>query len=186
MPHKHVHIEFKLEHVSCLVGNSLIRMDSGDNPRELLPIHIDATNNILASSSSSPLIAMSGNVDPRDFRQKWLRWNGLRNFYDDFKMFWSMTSAQPFAGTVELDFKAWQDRIEAGAVSEGVAWLTDRSETPYRKLRLADFELDPKADPVKFPAGGDAANDGSAVGVNFDNLRDFPVKKPAITEKREE
>lgn len=184
MPPKNVHIELKLDHATCLVGNGLVRMEAGDTPRELLPVHVFARNNIIASNTASPLIAMSGNVDPQDFRRKWLRWNGVSNFYEQFKMFWTMTSTQSLTGTVSLDFtewkRSWGDANEVGAHDGGVAWLSNRSSAPYSRMRVGDFKLDPSADAEAFPAGS-AANDGSAVGVNFSDLRDMPKEKTSAT-----
>ena len=50
MPAENSEVELRLEHVTCLLGNSLVRTDSGGGQRELLPVHVSsARNNILAA-----------------------------------------------------------------------------------------------------------------------------------------
>ncbi len=85
------HVELTLDHSTCIVGSSLIQMDSGDTPRDLLPVHVRNTrDNLIATNTSNPLVAMSGRSDLDTF-QHLLRWDGLKNFYTGFDLFWTVS-----------------------------------------------------------------------------------------------
>ncbi|GAB4138074.1 MAG: hypothetical protein Tsb009_05980 [Planctomycetaceae bacterium] len=181
MPPKNTAIEVKLEHDTCLLGGELIRMDSGDQPRELLPISVTADNNIFASKGSQPLIYMTGNTESRDFRTVLLRWSGSNNFYDQFKTLWTIDSSSISAIPEKIDFTTWKSQwseSEVSPYSGGVAWARSWREIPFDKLALNDMKLDPQADREKFPAIA-AANNGSAVGADLDKLRQIFLASPS-------
>lgn len=166
-------LDFKLEHVTCLLGQELIHMESGEEPRTLTPIYLEAKNCLFAAKNSHPLIRMTGKTDPQTFLKKRLFWSGANSFYDGFKTFWIIASAaSPMettsTGQETIDLPAWKklwQKTEVGPQFGGVAWKNKWRQTEFTKIPLADFQLDTQADPKLFPAGT-AANDGSAVGVD--------------------
>ncbi len=122
-PDEDADLEIALEHVTCLVGNSLVRMDGGDEPRELLPVSVQATNNVFATNSSAPLVSVSGKTSAQMLRGL-LRWEGEKNFYDRFQKFWTIRPTQVASSVDEYDFSQWQKLWgvsgEAGANYGGI------------------------------------------------------------------
>jgi serine/threonine-protein kinase len=166
-------VELKLEHVTGVVGQNLVRLDSGDLPRELPPVKVDATNNILTTGPNGSLVAMSGNTSDADFRNKLFRWSGERNFYDRCPTFWTFAAGDPF----EFDeWKAkWGSNGDVGASNEKLAWLTER--TDVATLSLDALTLDRKsANP-----GLNAATDGNNAGADIAKL-----PRPTESELRSE
>jgi hypothetical protein len=158
-------VELRLEHVTCVLGNSLVRMDSGDLPRDLIPVQVAARNNIFAAGSASPLVAMTGNTDASDFRRRLLRWNGERNFYDRFLTFWTITSNLGAAAFDPLDFEGWKrtwgPSNEVDPNSGSVAWKAFPLDKDYARLTAADLQLDLTANPAV------TATDGSNPGADL-------------------
>jgi hypothetical protein len=61
-------------------------------PRFLVPLSVDARNNIFASSApTTSLIALSGKTNGDDFARL-IHWDGTRNFYDRFTNYWTVGS----------------------------------------------------------------------------------------------
>ena len=89
-PGENRRLAVRLEHDTCFLGGGLIQMDSGDVPRFLLPVSLDARNNIFAASSAAtPLISLAGKTNGDDFARL-IRWDGTRNFYDRFSNYWAV------------------------------------------------------------------------------------------------
>ncbi len=175
MPAEKSDLELQLEHVTCLVGNSLIRWDSGPDPHDLLPVQVTSRNNILSTKTEQPLIAMTGNTDIQDFNPL-LRWNGEKNFYDRFPMFWSTTD---FATNqlISLDFDEWKSlwgaATEVDAHGENIGWRIAWWNKPFSDLVAADLVLDRNI--FKNAAAGGAA-DGSDAGADLDRLPATPTR----------
>ncbi len=170
-PPKNARLEVKLEHISAKLSNSLIRMDSGDLPRQLPPVHVSTRNNIFSNSATgSPLISMTGNVDDADFRRL-LVWNGEKNFYDSYPIFWTFPSGQE-----SLDFDTWKRDWglagEMGARNEGIVWK--ESWNDYAKVAPSGLALD-RSDPAANPAVA-GATDGSDAGADLEKLPILPQK----------
>jgi hypothetical protein len=179
LPEKDRELEIDLSHLTCLVGESLIEVDSGDLPRQQLPIHVSsAMNNIFAAASPGlPLIAMSGNTPGDDFRRL-LRWNGAHNFYDGFDSFWSISSTRDFTVTRPDTFEEWErhwssrsDTGEVDAVNGGLLWKQAWRAIDPAHIMPADVGLDTASS--NNPAIG-AASDGDDVGADLTLLPPAP------------
>jgi serine/threonine-protein kinase len=145
MPPDSADLELELEHVTCLTGNGLVRIDGGDEAREMLPVHVSARNNIFAATEGNPLIAMTGNAETANFREL-LRWSGAKNFYDRLDTFWSIAPGVLSAEPVELDFEAWKETWGAGAEvdadNSGIVWRKPWRVKNRSEITSADLELD--------------------------------------------
>jgi hypothetical protein len=164
-------LELDLSHVTCLVGRSLIQMDSGDLPRQQLPVHVSAANNIIAAARPGlTLVSMTGNTPSDEFRRL-LRWNGAHNFYEGFDDFWSILSARDLPPAEPDDFddwkRVWSSRTDAtgevDAVRGGVLWQQPWNAIDLAKMAPADVVLDDASSDN--PALG-AASDGDDVGAD--------------------
>ncbi len=144
-PAEQTRLDLRLEHVTALVGHSLIRLDSGDLPRELLPVAVEARNNILMTSSSGPLVAMSGNTSEADFRKLFV-WSGGKNFYDGFD--------------------DWKTVGDVGASNDKLFWLAERGDVATMSLDALTLDRDsPSPNP-----GINAATDGNNAGADISKL----------------
>lgn len=160
-------VRIQMEHVTAAVGNGLVRVDSGDPPRELLPISFQARNNIVGSRTPVALVSMNGTTNAEDFRRL-LRWHGERNFYDRFESFWSISTPLGTTDFDRLDFDGWKriwaavsETSEVGATRGGLPWKERWWEKTAREASQADFELQRTNAPA---IGG--ATDGSDAGVD--------------------
>jgi hypothetical protein len=174
------HVELTLDHATCIVGNSLINLESGETPRDLLPVHVRNTrDNLIATNTSNPLVAMSGRSDLDTF-QRLLRWDGLKNFYTGFELFW-MVSATEF---VPRRFDAWvgewrrsSDTREESAVNGGVLWQGQWDRMEFAEITASDLAL--KRD-LANPAI-ENASDRTNVGADLTQLPKLPPR-PASEE----
>ena len=176
MPPENEDLELQLEHVTCLLGKGLIHMDSGTLQRQMLPIVVSARNNIFAAGTATPLIAMTGETDAEDFRRLLRRWNGEKNFYDQFKTFWSITSDQGTSEIDALDFDNWKrvwgpDNV-VGSQNTSLVWKKAWQAKKLNSISAAELVLDDTADDN--PAVG-ATSDGSDAGADLSTLPDFPT-----------
>ncbi|MFN0197565.1 MAG: hypothetical protein ACKVT0_12545, partial [Planctomycetaceae bacterium] len=176
-------LELKLEHVTLMLGESLVRVDSGNQfPLELLPIFVTARNSLFALSKGQSLIAMDGSTAVSDF-QRQFRWNGEKNFHNQTETFWSIHSTQGLSERRSFNFEDWQRAgssvIDVGVRNDPVLWKTDWHLKRFVELTPADLELLP--DPQRNPALLGAAN-GGAVGAD---LFELPADDSVDTESIE-
>jgi hypothetical protein len=141
-------LELQLEHVTAVLSGGLIRLDSGSTPRKLLPVQVSASNCIFSNSGGTPLVSMTGNQPPQDFRTL-LLWIGRNNFYDRYQTYWSIVSSEGTGRSVTLDFstwrKNWTDASEANP-RESVVWQKRAwMNRPFAELTPSDFALDRQA-----------------------------------------
>jgi hypothetical protein len=171
MPAASEDVELQLDHVTGIVGNGLVRMDSGQESRQLLPVQVAAENNIFATNTASPLVRMTGSTPADDLRTR-LAWNGRNNYYENFSTFWSIASTIPAAMPEDLDFDAWKSRWggdtevdpKLNAIVWEDAWQTERR---LSELSLARLRLDEDA---RVNRESWSATDAGNVGVDFSQL----------------
>lgn len=144
-PAEQTRLELELKHVTAIVGQSLIRLDSGDLPRELPPVAVDALNNILMTTTSSPLVTMSGNTSDSDFRKLFV-WSGQKNFYDGFD--------------------DWKTVGDVAASNDKLVWLAERGDVAT--ISLEALTLDRKTSSPN--PGINAATDGNNAGADISKL----------------
>lgn len=174
-------IDLELDHVTCLTGDSLIRMDSEVPPRrtvpvygELLPLYVSARNSLFAIKSSDPegstvaLVSMGGYSDSVEFRQL-LFWKGEKNFFDRFQTFWRIESNND-----SMDFDRWKrhwDSSIVGANNSGIIWQNLPTDRDFGQLTLEHARLDRFA-ADNFAVSG--ATDGSDVGADLSKVPQLP------------
>jgi hypothetical protein len=147
--HEGAQMELRLEHVTGVLGGGLIRCDLGNMPRKTLPLHVSASNSIFSNASSAPLIGMTGNSPPQDFRGL-LLWVGQNNFYDRYQTLWSIASTESTGRNELWDAVAWRKNWTEAAESnphfDAVVWNRRQWVTrPMSELGPGDFSLDRQA-----------------------------------------
>ncbi len=160
-------IELDLVHVTALMGENLIRLDSGEERRHVPAVRAHSRDSIFSHVSDRPLVSMAGNIDLEMFRGL-LAWrNGEKNFFDDYSVFWWLGSDKD-----TIDFTGWKQQWSpAGSRNGMVAWQSPRAtgaELAWDRLGLADFRLADEAAPENRPV----ATDGTDAGANLGLLPD--------------
>lgn len=180
------HLELVLNHSTMVLGNGLSVIDSGTIPRELIPLHVSARNNIFASRSSAPFVLMKGNTNENDFRQKLLNWRGSSNYYDRFETFWIIQSQQGTTGAVSLDALDWKDiwglSSDVSNYQIKVPWIVNRekiAKIPCSELQISDIQFNQPTDGSPTIMAIDRSNAGA-------DLTTLPVLPQAIKAPRTE
>ena len=155
-PAEQTRLELELKHVSAIVGQSLIRLESGDLPRELPPVAVDALNNILITSNTGSLVSTNGNTSESDFR-KLIGWSGQKNFYEGFN--------------------DWKTIGDVGASNDKLVWMAGRLDVASMSLDALTLDRG-TASPNP---GINAATDGNDAGADISKL-----PRPADAELRGE
>ncbi len=140
-------VELTLNHVTALFSGGLITMSSATVPHKLIPVRVEATNNIFCGFSDCPLISMSGKATVQDFRSL-LAWDGKYNHFDDFEAFWVIDVPTTAENTDLLRYFDWRqgpsiDEVDSANVR--INWLDDWREVPAVELVPDDMVLDPDA-----------------------------------------
>ena len=173
----------QLEHDTCFLWGGLLQMDGGDVPRYLVPVSLDARNNIFAASATTtPLISLAGKTSGDDFARL-IRWEGTRNFYDRFSNYWAVgaSSGVADAGTAPraLSFDDWKHLLgdtEVESNNGGITWKQAGSRPwqskPATAIRIGDFELAN----VNLAVSG--ATDNTDVGADLSTIR--PISEPPV------
>lgn len=178
--HENAQLELRLEHVTAVLGGGLIRLDIGNMPRKMLPLHVATSNSIFSNSSTVPLVGMTGNAPPQDFRGL-LFWSGQNNFYDRYQILWSIASTEGAGRSEAWDAAAWRKNWTEAAESnprfDAVIWNKRQWMTkPLSELSPGDFSLDRQA--ANNPAI-DGATNVSDAGANLAALpRPMPGGTP--------
>ena len=163
-------VELNLVHVTALVGENLIRLNSGEERRHMPAVRAHSRDSIYSHTSDHPLVAMAGNTDIEMFRGL-LAWrNGEKNFFDDYSVFWWLGSDQD-----TIDFTGWKQQWEpTGSRNAMVAWQTPRApgdDLAWDRLGLADFRLADEAAPENRPVATDGTDAGADLGLLPEVLR---------------
>jgi serine/threonine-protein kinase len=183
-PGENRRLAIRLEHVTCFLGGGLIQMDSGDVPRFLVPLDVNARNNIFAAiSPTTPLVSLAGKTNGDDF-PRLIRWDGARNFYDRFTTFWTVGSAASGspstvgASNRPVQFEDWKHLLgdtDVDSNNGGIVWKQAWQNKPSATVRNSDFEL------ANVNQAVSGATDNTDVGADLSALR--PVSEaPAATE----
>ncbi|MDF1742116.1 MAG: protein kinase [Gimesia sp.] len=166
------HLELVLNHSTFVLGNGLAVIDSGTIPRELIPLHISARNNIFVSRTDASFVLMKGKTNENDFRQKLLSWRGSNNYYDGFKTFWTIRSQQVTMRTLSLDALDWKDNwglsADANSFQMKIPWIIDHQKlisTPCSELQAEQLQFNQPTDGSLTITAIDRTNAGADLAV---------------------
>jgi len=150
MPRENAELELRLDHTTCHIEDSLVRVRCDQMPAAVLPLQIVATNNVFSSlDQTTPLIFMEGEAGSEDFLRLISTWYGSRNCYDGFTTFWLARNDEGDGKLIDLDFAAWQQRWLQLADSEDsqasnapIPWSIAWREQSIPEVSLLSFILD--------------------------------------------
>jgi hypothetical protein len=156
--------DLRIERSTVAFSRNLIRIDSGEIPRKVLPVNVTAMHSLFTTWTPEPLVSMSGRTPASDFKSL-LTWNGTDNQYDRLQQFWVTNSTEGSSRSEPLDFAAWQNLWkssgnkggEANPRTDAIRWDHPWDGKPVTTLTPADFEFTPGATsgdgPASAPAG---------------------------------
>lgn len=177
------HLELVLNHSTFVLGKGLSVMDSGAIPRELIPLHVSARNNVFFSRTNAPFVMMKGNTNENDFRQKLLTWRGTNNYFDRFGTFWTIQSQQGTTGALSMDALDWKDiwglSGDVNSYQMEIPWIADRQKL----INALSSELQPSQLQFTQPTDGSptiTAIDRTNAGADLVTLPELPrvIKAP--------
>ena len=152
-------ISLELEHVTCLLGQSLLSVEGmGGLAEKLPPIFIDARNNIISCGPGRPLISMRGLSEFMDF-QRSFSWKGDLNFYNNLDTFLDISTSQLSNNNPPFDHAQWKSfwGSNEGIRSENMR-VVKSPEKSLSSLTTEDVLLSAESNPaVKGASDGDAA-----------------------------
>ena len=158
-------ISLGLEHVTCLLGQSLLSVEGmGGLTEKLPPIFVDARNNVISCGPNRPLISMRGLAEFMDFEQSF-SWKGDLNFYNNIETFLDISTSQLTGNFPPFEQNQWKSfsRTYEGVQSINLP-VVNTPDKSFGSLTLDDVALSAESNPaVK------GASDGYAAGA--------PVKK---------
>ena len=157
-------ILLELEHVTCLLGQSLLSVEGmGGLTEKLPPIFIDARNNVISCGVGRPLISMRGLAEFMDFQQSF-SWKGDLNFYNNIETFLEISTSQ-LTGNQNLDHALWKS---FWGTNEGVRSINlqvvKSPDKSFSSLTQDDVALSTESKAIR------GASDGYAAGAPLRKL----------------
>lgn len=159
-----------MEHVTALLGQSLLAVDGSGGLGEKLPnITAFARNNIISCGPGRAMISMRGLPDFMDFQQAF-SWRGNLNFYDNLETFLEVLTPE-LTGNRRWDFSYWKSfwssNESVGSSNAAVVWRNKPLDRSFINLNRDSVELSAESAAAR-GAGGYAA------GATLKDLRDPP------------
>jgi eukaryotic-like serine/threonine-protein kinase len=179
-------VELKLVHVTCVTGNGLISMATGETPGLVLPVHVRSQDNLFAATGKRPFVQISGAGRLRDL-QRLLKWKGEKNFYRGYASMWRTVPDGAAVQVDSLSFEHWKNHWGSNEVDpgdQGVVWKHDDwLAKTTGEVVPADLELGASSDS---PAarGVTDTTDGMTVGADMSaiakrmGIKTKPVSEP--------
>ena len=159
-------ISLGLEHVTCLLGQSLLSVEGmGGLTEKLPPIFVDARNNVISCGPNRPLISMRGLAEFMDFEQSF-SWKGDLNFYNNIETFVDISTSQLTGNFPPFEQSQWKSfsRTYEGVQSINLK-VVKTPDKSFSSLTPDDVALSAESNPaVK------GASDGYAAGAPMKKL----------------
>ena len=170
-------LRIDLQHLTAVTLNGFCHFSNSlDAPLELTTT-INCADSILMAAASSPLIEQVGADSADEFRQK-LIWNGDRNFYQGYTIFWKIVGESGRNEPILVGFDEWQEywteSQEKLPSHNSVSWQKLPASTQPTHWHLPeDYAL------AGEPGEGSprlAGGDGRDAGVLLESLPTLPVE----------
>jgi hypothetical protein len=164
-------VTLDVEHVTALLGQSLLAVEGSGSLTEKLPsIYLFARNNIISSGMNRPLISMRGLPDFMDFQQSF-SWKGNLNYYDNIETFLEISTPE-LASNRRWDYSYWKSFWSSnegvGSSNSAILWRNKTLDRSFVNLTRENVELSAESAPVR------GASDGYAAGATLRELPPLP------------
>lgn len=176
MPAARDRLRIDLSHLTIDARAGLCKFsNSADAPYQLLA-ELRVSNSILLGQEKNPMIVQSGVDTVSELRGRF-KWDGNRNFYDGYKIFWRINGRDTRDEPQLVELPGWMSFLRGEKTWGRVIWngLPNDSRPPHT-LAPGDYALDELATNNAAVKG---ASDGTDVGCD---LRAIP-EPPATPEE---
>ncbi|MCR4411286.1 MAG: protein kinase [Thermoguttaceae bacterium] len=176
-------VRLDLNHVTAAVRGGLCRMEQNDLSPHQLPLSVRCASSILVGTASGPLLEQAGVVGKEPFESR-VSWNGERNFYEGFTVFWNVVRGdaeiRPAPKTFDAWWAYWGPDREILPAMHRVQWKKPLpAASPVHAHTPADYALGrPSEGGAVNPAVG-AASDGKDAGMIPERLPPSPPDEQA-------
>jgi serine/threonine-protein kinase len=176
-------LQVDLRHVTAAIRGGLCRITTTRTTPHSLPVQLSCADSILLGAGS-PLLEQNSDGDVDDCRQR-ITWNGDRNCYDGFDVFWSIRRPDPESPPDQMMFDAWKTHWgpshETLPQVGKLEWrkLPDFDRPVHRSVP-ADYALNEASS--NNPALG-TASDARNIGFQADRLPVVPPDAAPAAEK---
>jgi hypothetical protein len=168
-------IQIDLRHLTVLVASGLVSLSATQDAPLLLPVEFNTSDCIFLSKKgavAAPFVDQSGVEDPEDLRKR-IAWNGDRNFYEGFAVFWRMAGPGGAETAVQMSLSDWRGfwgSHEVRPTADRVVWRQLPPADRAVNLHIpADYAIGSSENPALA-----AASDGRDAGAEIEQL---PVMK---------
>jgi serine/threonine-protein kinase len=138
-------LQIDLRHLTAVVHGGFCRMTQTVAAPHQLDTQIYCADSILMAAPGAPLIEQEGVNNLEDLRQQ-IAWNGDRNFYENFDVFWSVRNLDQETLCKPMTFMDWQSywgsEEESLPLANSVIWkkLPDASRALHTHVP-ADYAV---------------------------------------------
>lgn len=165
-------VRFDLSHSTCLLGSSLVLMQSADEfGSRLLPVKISARNNLIGIRGGQPLLEIRSVADTVDLQPQ-VTFSGERNFYDGLRDFWRIVPRLGDRPSLEMEFDNWKRFWGSGELNSSqnlpLAWVGRAFTGPLADMTVEDLRLVDDREGVNPLIGG--ATDRLDIGAPLEDL----------------
>jgi serine/threonine-protein kinase len=168
-----------LRHLTAITTSGFAHFSNSPDAPLQLTTEINCADSILMAAASAPFIEQTGDDTVDEFRSK-ISWNGDRNFYQGYTIFWKIMAEGGRHEPTLLGFNEWKafwnESHERLPSLNSVQWLHLPNQRPLNEHQPSDYELRGVA--------GDAspllaASDGLNAGAKLDLLPNVPAEQPS-------
>jgi serine/threonine-protein kinase len=161
-PRRETAVELVLRHLTAMVGGGLVLMTNSDEDPYQVVVDVRASDSIIATTGSAPLIEQRGSAGVEEFQARF-RWSADSVYFHGFNSFWQIMNSAGPGGARQLSFDEWQawsrftsrDQFSGpGAVVWSAPPPTNR---PFHAHLASDYALNSSSAAVRGASdGGDA------------------------------
>jgi len=172
-------IRMELQHVTAVVRNGLCRFHQTEFAPHPWPVQIQTSHNVFLAAPASALLEQLGVGDVAEALAR-LSWDGTRNWYEGFTIFWAVRPLAPDTSARVMTFDDWQAHWQAERESapawNGAQWqqLPDPSQPVHRQV-VADYTLRPAV--ATLPGTAEA----ELPGAQAESLPPLPPEQDELT-----
>lgn len=161
-PRQETSVEVVLRHVTAMVGGGLVLMTSSDEEPYQVVVDVRASDSIIATTGSAPLVEQRGSAGIEEFQARF-RWSADSVYFQGFNNFWQIVNSAGPGGAKQLSFDDWRDWWRFSSRNQfagpgAVVWsAAPPAARPYHAHLASDYVLSSTSAAVNGASdGGDA------------------------------
>ena len=170
-------LRLDLRHLTAITMSGFAHISNSPDAPNQLTTEVNCADSILVAAASAPLIEQTGDDTVDEFRSK-ISWNGDRNFYQGYTIFWKIVAEGGRHEPSLFGFNEWKafwtESHERLPALNSVQWLQVPGKRPLNEHRPSDYQLSGVAGETSPLL---AASDGLDAGAKLDLLPEVPTEE---------